>query len=200
MENSIKNSKYGASPSGWFDMRLFEDWFKTICLPYFRHCSGTKAVIGDNLPSHVSKEVISLCEQNDIKFILLPPNSTHFTQPNDVAVFAPLKKSYRQCLTDYKKKYRGVLPKALFPQMLKKAVDGVTNMSSNIKSGFRATGIIPLNRDQVLKRLPRVDVNNKEMETSLNDSLISHLSKCVRSVFLRYHVVNKFKLPSQELQ
>ena len=61
--------------------------------------------------------------------------------------------------------------------MLKKDVEGVTNMSSNMKSGFQATRIISLNRDQILKRLPRVDKNDKEMETSLNDTFIFHLSK-----------------------
>lgn len=174
-ENGHPNAIYRSSPSGWFDMELFEQWFHLICLPYFHKLEGPKALIGDNLPSHISREVIASCEKNDIKFILLLPNSTHLTQPNDVAVFAPLKKSYRQCLMAWKKRNRGVLPKSVFPNILKQAIEGVNNISSNIKAGFRATGIIPLNRQQILQRLPRTLKDIEEENTSLNTTLIGHL-------------------------
>nr|XP_022907821.1 uncharacterized protein LOC111419278 [Onthophagus taurus] len=39
--------------------------------------------------------------------------------------------------------------------LLKRAIDILETMSANIKSGFSATGIVPLDRHQVLKRLPK---------------------------------------------
>ena len=175
IENGIPNTINRSSPSEWFDMKLFEEWFNLICLPYFRKLEGPKALIGDNLPSHVSREVIALCKKYNIRFILLPPNSTHLTQPNDVAVFTPLKKSYRKCLTGWKKRNRGVLPKATFPSILKQAVKGVDNQSANNKAGFRATGIIPLNRHAVLKRIPRSLKDAEEENISFNNQIIAHL-------------------------
>jgi hypothetical protein len=48
----------------------------------------------------LSPEVIKLSEKYNIDFIFLPPNSTHITQPLDVAFFRPLKGSWRALLHD----------------------------------------------------------------------------------------------------
>ncbi|KAJ8912800.1 hypothetical protein NQ315_002558, partial [Exocentrus adspersus] len=55
---------------------LFEDWFFKIALLYFRRIDGPKVLIGDNLSSHLSVQVINACREHNIRFILLPPNST----------------------------------------------------------------------------------------------------------------------------
>jgi len=75
--------RYNRTQSGWFDQCIFEDWFITIVIPHFRRMEGDKVVIGDNLASHMSIKIIQLCKENNIKFIFLPPNSTHLTQPLD---------------------------------------------------------------------------------------------------------------------
>ena len=50
-------------------------------------------MIEDNLSFHISESVVRKCERHNVKFICLPPNSTHLTQPLDVAYFKPLKTS-----------------------------------------------------------------------------------------------------------
>jgi len=102
---------------------------------------GTKVLIGDNLASHLSINVINLCRTNGVKFVLLPPNSTHLCQPLDLAFFRPLKVAWRNVLDKWKKNI-GVLPKSEFPQMLKKALEAVQSPESNVKAGFKATGIV----------------------------------------------------------
>ncbi len=57
--NGVKSSVYNSSSSGWFNMHSFTDWFKKIFLPHVRRQSGRKLLIGDNLASHISMEVIS---------------------------------------------------------------------------------------------------------------------------------------------
>jgi hypothetical protein len=37
-----------------------------------------------------------------LRYIFLPPNSTHLTQPLDVAVFAPMKRLWREVLDKFK--------------------------------------------------------------------------------------------------
>ena len=78
---------YNRSKTGWFNECLFECWFRNMMLPRLKKQDGPKALIGDNLSSHISSQVIHLCKRFDIKFICLPPNSTHLTQPLDVAYF-----------------------------------------------------------------------------------------------------------------
>lgn len=81
IERGISGSRYNRNKSGWFDMAIFEDWFLTLSLPFLKNLPGKKAIIGDNLASHISPKVIKECQANDIVFILLPPNSTHLLQP-----------------------------------------------------------------------------------------------------------------------
>lgn len=172
MKNGPKDCRFGRSKSGWFDQCLFEEWFYTIICPYFRRKEGPKVLIGDNLASHLSVAVINECEKLDIKFVLLPPNSTHLTQPLDVAVFRPIKTSWRNVLTRWKKKNKGVLPKELFPSMLNTALTELgTKMEDNIKAGFSGTGLMPLDKDKVLKRLPNATYHENS-ENSFQNSLI----------------------------
>lgn len=58
-----KDVRYNTSKSGWFDTTLFEDWFFSVVLPYFRRFKDKKKKImmGDNLASHISKKVIDAC-------------------------------------------------------------------------------------------------------------------------------------------
>lgn len=118
MHNGPKGTRYGRNKSGWFDQPLFDEWFTNIALPYLRRQDGDRVVIGDNLASHLSFHVIQLCEENNIRFCFLPPNSTHLTQPLDVAVFRLIKTSWRQKLEKWKKKNKGSLPKQYFPSLL----------------------------------------------------------------------------------
>lgn len=74
-----RGTRYNRSKSGWFDGVIFEDWFNSIALKYFQKYEkdAPKVLIGDNLGSHLSIKVINLCKENNIRFVLLPPNSTH---------------------------------------------------------------------------------------------------------------------------
>lgn len=96
-----------------------------------------------------------------IRFIFLPANSTHLTQPLDVSVFRPLKVSWRKKLLDWKKLKKGSLDKSLFPGKLNNSIGCTVGMTQNIVSGFRATDIVPLDRHQVLKRLPESEIQSE---------------------------------------
>lgn len=156
IEGGPENTQYNRTLSGWFDTQCFEDWFLKTALPYLRRKEGKKVLICDNLASHLSYRIIKSCTENDIQFVFLPKNSTHLCQPLDVAVFGPLKRVWREILTEWKRTHKGVVPKSVFPSLLKKLMEKSKeggSMSNNIVSGFRATGIIPFDPEQVLKRI-----------------------------------------------
>jgi hypothetical protein len=153
--NGIKGARYNRSKSGWFDQTVFEDWFFSLLVPYAQKLEGKKVVIADNLSSHLSLNVIKACQENNISFVLLPPNSTHLMQPLDVAFFRPMKNCWRGVLTEWKKRNRGCLPKEMFPSLLKQTMDKIEAAQEvNLKAGFAASGIVPLDRDRVLSKLP----------------------------------------------
>lgn len=171
MEGGPRGTRYNRSKSGWFDSVIFEDWFNKIVLPYFRKfpTDVPKAMTGDNLASHISLSVIDECKKHNIRFILLPPNSTHLCQPLDVAFFRPLKIQWRKTLFIYKNKNRGCIPKTSFPRIFKNTLNKLqieNAASKNLISGFKATGIFPLDENMVLKKLPTI-------QTSLDESLSS---------------------------
>ena len=73
-------TRYNRTKSGWFDGVTFQDWFLHIALPELKKREGPKVMIGDNLSSHLSPDIIRRCQENNIRFVFLPPNSTHLTQ------------------------------------------------------------------------------------------------------------------------
>lgn len=137
-ERGPEGARYNRSKSGWFDQNIFEDWFFTIALAYFKKLPpGPKVLIGDNLASHLSLKVITECQANGIKFILLPPNSTHLCQPLDVSCFKPIKIAWKRVLKAWKKTHRGVIRKDIFPNLLRRTMEKVAATSADaIKSGF----------------------------------------------------------------
>jgi hypothetical protein len=126
-------------------MKEFETFITDVFLPWLDGRipkEEIKAIIGDNLGSHISLHVMGLCREHNIRFIFLPANSTHLTQPLDVAVFAPMKKQWRVELNKYKdycvaKNIRNVtIPKERFGGLLKDMLDNNrVNNANNIRYG-----------------------------------------------------------------
>lgn len=180
-EGGVNGAGYNRNSSGWFDSTMFEDWFSNILLPYFKKQNGRKIMIGDNLSSHLSLNVIRECRRHDIHFILLPANSTHLCQPLDVAFFRPLKIAWRSVLDTWKKSNRGVLPKSEFPRLLKDTFKKVgVQSASNIIAGFKKTGIVPLNPNKVLTLIPNTAENrddDEENPIAWTSAFVTHLEQ-----------------------
>jgi hypothetical protein len=95
-----------------------------IVLPAAKRLGGKTLLIGDNLASHLSVEVITLCKENNVEFVCLPANSTHILQPLDVGLFGPMKADWRKQLRSYASQdpTSSLLQKTQFPRMLKELV------------------------------------------------------------------------------
>lgn len=179
-----EGTRYNRSKSGWIDEITFTDWFKTIALPWAKSKEGKKVMIGDNLSTHFSPEVVKLCEDNDILFVCMPPNATHLLQPLDVAFFRPLKHAWREILGEWKlsaDRRLSSLPKNHFPHLLGKLMDAISgNAGKNLQAGFKACGIVPLNANVVLAKLPTNSVEEsptKKAVELVGEGVIDLLSK-----------------------
>ena len=173
------NTVYAVTPSGWFDAATFETWFFKQFLPATQHQrDGPIALIGDNLGAHFSPGVIEECIENKVIFLCLVPNSTHLTQPLDVAVFRPLKIEWRDILDTWRRDSRRKenLPKDAFPTLLNSLM--LRLKPENLIAGFRATGIFPLDRNEVLKRMPSADVSLESVDHDVfNEAVMSVLKE-----------------------
>ena len=171
--------RFNRSKSGWFDHICFIDWFRTVALPYCTGLPGKKVLIGDNLSSHFSDDILKACTENNIAFVCLPPNATHLCQPLDVAYFRPMKIKWRSVLSDWKQSARktaGTVPKEEFPRLLKKLMSEMPNQKENLLAGFRKCGIHPLDRQPVLNRLPR-SADEANPNDSVSDVFLNHLKE-----------------------
>lgn len=178
-EGGPSGTRYNRSKNGWFNLTVFEDWFFSIAVPFFKKydVDFPKVLIGDNLSSHISLKVIKECKNLNIRFVLLPPNSTHLCQPLDAAYFRPLKRKWRQLLDEWKSNHRGPVQKDCFPRMLKKCLMELNENGAsekNLISGFKTTGIAPVDRTKVLKNLPGYNGSNSTANNSVECATISN--------------------------
>lgn len=177
--NGPTDARYNCTRSGWFDAAMFEDYFRSVVLEWAKRLPGLKVVIGDNLSSHLSPEIVQLSEDHEIKFVFLPPNSTHLTQPLDIAFFGPLKKEWRKILLKYKieNPAQKTVNKKHFPTLLKTLIENIElHQSKNLRSGFKAAGIYPLNPREVLKRIPEFEFSDS-MTYQIDESLLDYLKQ-----------------------
>ncbi|MCL4152262.1 UNVERIFIED_CONTAM: hypothetical protein GTU68_060681 [Idotea baltica] len=143
-EEALPETKYAVTDSGWMTRDVFEDYFKQLA-------ESTKPIrplllILDGHLSHSSLSTIELAIKENISIIKLPAHCTDLLQPLDVACFGPLKMYYDKELSAYVQATGGREPlrKASFVNMLCKVwKKGLS--SENIVSGFKATGIFPIN-------------------------------------------------------
>ena len=103
----------------------------------------------DDHVSHKSNEVTDVCQSLGIILLAYYPNTTHITQPADVAVFKPLKDAWRSLLKQWR--FQNLSQNFTFNnfgQMRKKAME--TGIKTNsIKNGFRACELYPFDPDHV---------------------------------------------------
>lgn len=179
-ENGPQNTRYNRTKSGWFDSNTFEDWFESLFLPSVKDLPGPTVMIGDNLSSHINTRVLELCERHNIRFLCLPPNTTHLTQPLDVAFFAPMKRLWRSILRKWKESKSSAkfqtIPKDIFPGLLNELMKGLKeNQTQNLVSGFSKCGIYPINKQKLLERLPRT-VTDEEV-SYVGEAFLEQLDK-----------------------
>jgi len=156
------------------------EWIQRVFEPATREKAGGKAriLICDGHGSHVSADFVGFCIQHKIVMLLMPPHSSHYCQPLDVGVFSPLKtymseeldRIIRYGIANVKKFewadcYRKARPKAFSPE--------------NILSGFHATGLFPLNRQKVLRRMGDKE-REPDNEPSNNDAKLQVQSSAVK--------------------
>ena len=82
---------FTSSESGWTNSLIFKDWFHNH---FKRHIPAERPVIlfYDGHTTHYSADIIASAMLEGIHLFVLPPHSSHATQPLDKCVFGPFKK------------------------------------------------------------------------------------------------------------
>jgi len=78
---------------GWTSNDHGLAWLQQVFEPRTREKAQERprVLICDEHDSHVNGRFIRHCKDNNIRLLVLPSHSSHFTQPLDIGVFSPLK-------------------------------------------------------------------------------------------------------------
>jgi len=102
--------------------------------------------------SHQNGDFIAVCMKNKVNLMILPPHTSHVTQPLDVGVFSSYKHHMRKLAgQDLRYSPNNRLPRAVWLSHLARARKNALTRS-NILAGFRKAGISPFNREKLLKQ------------------------------------------------
>jgi hypothetical protein len=82
----------------------------------------------------------------------MPPHSSHILQPLDVSCFAPLKLAYGRQIETFVRNRLNHITKLEFLSAFKEAFKAAFT-EQNVKSGFRATGLVPYEPQNFLSYL-----------------------------------------------
>lgn len=150
--------EFAATPNGYTTNDVGYEWLTRHFVPLTDPGQNEwRLLVLDGHDSHVSDSFMMACAINRIYLCVLPPHSSHITQPLDRSVFASLKQEYRQQLESYGYDDVGAAQsKQIFLRSYAAArKKALTNR--NIRSGWRATGLWPVDISvplQTLESLP----------------------------------------------
>jgi hypothetical protein len=136
---------FEASEKGWTDDSIALKWLKQVFIPQTKpETPSSRLLIVDGHGSHVTDDFMWECFKNDIYLIFLPPHTSHVLQPLDISVFSPLKTAYRSAIQiDPTVSLSSPYAKIMFLMAYQKArLKSLTE--SNIKAGFKASGMWPV--------------------------------------------------------
>lgn len=170
--------KFTSTENGWTTDATAIEWLEKVFIPQTapRDPSEPRLLILDGHGSHETTEFLWLCYSNNIHMLFLPPHSSHILQPLDLAVFSSLKKAYRRHvgLLDGISDATPIGKRNFINCYHKARIESIT--AQNIKSGWRASGLWPLNRAKpLMSRLLLENSNNQQDSASkrkANDALL----------------------------
>lgn len=175
-----EDATFGLSPAGYTDRELSYDWLVKHFEPQTRPASGIqqhRILHLDGHSSHLENfEFIDYSIRHNIHLICLPSHATNVLQPLDVGIFSLLGQYYSQEVEDFSRAngpYSSIGKGDFFPMLSRAREKAFTE--TNVRSAWRATGLVPFNRLRVIKD-PDLQSNLRPSEVNTRRSGLRPLS------------------------
>jgi hypothetical protein len=147
----IEDAPHGSggemSDSGWVNSAVFENYVTGHISKHFTSNAADNhptLILYDGHKSHLSLTLTEWAKKSNVLLFVLPPHTSHLTQPLDVGVFGPFKKFYYSECQQYLQKNPGAY-------ITKYEIAKLTGnpylkafSPSNITAAFKKSGIFPL--------------------------------------------------------
>ncbi|KAG1676006.1 hypothetical protein GQR58_014449 [Nymphon striatum] len=136
-----------AHQSGWMTAETFPMFMRHFVAHVNCTQNNKVLLILDNHDSHISLDVIDYARANGVVLLSFPPHCLHKMQLLDRTVFGPFKTYYNAAADDWMKENKGkTMTIYEIPALVGKAFPRAMT-PVNIQSGFRVSGIYPLDRN-----------------------------------------------------
>lgn len=176
-QNTPLDWRFSTSNSGWTSDSHAYEWISTVFEPTTRPADPAlhRLLILDGHGSHITAKVIAHCMEHAIDLLVLPPHTSHKLQPLDVSVFSPLKRALATETDAASRHDPGRIQRVDWTNMYIRARERAF-ISSNIQSGWKATGLEPLSPILMLDKLPKASTPPPLPLQSSNESSSLDLS------------------------
>lgn len=151
LNGALPGTTYTMSASGWSNSETFLK-FMDHFIKYTQ--AGPQAteytlLLLDGHSSHVTKQVIDKALENKIVIFVLPPHTSHLTQPLDVGCFGPFKRFYYSECDMWLRTHMGqTMTRYEICEVACKAYPKAMTYK-NITNSFEKCGIYPLNKKSI---------------------------------------------------
>lgn len=152
IDNELKKdapdgSIFDGQPSGWITKDGFLKWLVLFVERVNPTAISPALLIVDGHSSHKDLDVITFAKQHFIHMLSLPPHTSHKMQPLDRAIMKPFKNAYHEACSLWMRKYPNIkISLRDIASLVNTAFSKICRMEL-AKSGFKCSGIYPLNRN-----------------------------------------------------
>lgn len=161
------------SKNGWSNTEVFQNYVTNHFVKYANLSPDTPTLIlYDGHKSHINLTLTQWASRNNVILFVLPPHTSHLTQPLDVAVFGPFKRMYSLSCHSYMQQNPGLtISKYSVAELTAKPYNKALS-TENLQAAFRKTGIFPFDKSTITD----VNVVPANIYKSTKDSDSSQLS------------------------
>ena len=148
LEGAPAGSAGKMSGTGWSNMGVFEHYVTEHLAKHAKITENNEQstlIMYDGHKSHLSLTLTEWARKRNVILFVLPPHTSHLTQPLDMGVFGPFKSQYNKECKAYLQKNPGVtITKYEVAKLTSKPYLKAV-CPENVVSAFRKSGIYPYN-------------------------------------------------------
>ena len=162
------NWEFTATDNGWTTDKTALEWLEKVFIPQTApRDHSARLLILDGHGSHETTDFLWKCLEHNIYLLFLPAHTSHILQPLDLTVFSALKRAYRKELQKLNSLIDSTpIGKRNFLVCYYKArQESIT--PSNIKAGWRTTGLWPVSVAKPLMSPLLLENSNKSTDPTL---------------------------------
>jgi hypothetical protein len=173
LQNACVGSSGEMTKNGWSNTEVFQNYVTKHFAKYANLSSDTPTLLlYDGHKSHINLTLTQWAQRNNVILFVLPPHTSHLTQPLDVAVFGPFKRMYSMSCHTCMQQNPGLKVSKYVVAELTSTPYMKALSTENLQAAFRKTGVFPFNKSSITD----IDVAPAEIYKNIQVLESSHQS------------------------